>query len=268
MLIRFGYDFTLSCNQDTPLIGLLSPRPERKGDLVRMGAVETWPQVTVTRYRDSFDNDCLRMVAPAGTFRLRQDGTIRDDGALDLLQPDAAPSAVADLPSDILCFLLASRYVETDLLSQIAWDLFGQLPEGWARVQGVCDFVHTHITFGYANARNTRTAFEGYQERRGVCRDYAHLALAFCRALNIPARYVNGYLGDIGVPETGPMDFAAWIEVWLGGRWITFDPRNNTRRIGRIKVAHGRDAADVPLIHSFGTHQLAEFKVWCDEVPE
>jgi transglutaminase-like putative cysteine protease len=161
---------------------------------------------------------------------------------------------------------MGSRYCETDRLSQIAWDIFGQVSPGWSRVQAICDFVNRHIVFGYTNASATRTAFEAYQERIGVCRDYAHLAIAFCRCMNIPARYVNGYLGDIGVPILDPMDFSAWIEVYLGGRWVTFDPRNNMPRIGRIVVARGRDAVDVPLINSFGPHVLRSFRVWAYDV--
>ncbi len=170
-----------------------------------------------------------------------------------------------DLPDDTLMFLLGSRYCETDRISQRAWDMFGTLTPGWGRVQAISDFVHGHITFDYMQARATRTAFEALEERIGVCRDFAHTMIALCRSLNIPARYVNGYLGDIGVPVAGPMDYAAWVEVYLGGRWATFDPRNNARRIGRIKVAHGRDAADVPLIHSFGPHVLTRFTVICEQ---
>jgi transglutaminase-like putative cysteine protease len=163
---------------------------------------------------------------------------------------------------------MGSRYCETDRLSQIAWDRFGAVAPGWGRVQTICDFVNGHITFGYANARSTRTAFDAYQERVGVCRDYAHLAITLCRCLNIPARYINGYLGDIGVPIVDPMDFSAWMEVYLGNRWFAFDPRNNAPRIGRIVVARGRDAADIPLINSFGPHVLTAFRVWAYEVPE
>jgi transglutaminase-like putative cysteine protease len=181
---------------------------------------------------------------------------------------DAEEVPVPDLPNECLVFLLGSRYCETDLLSQAAWDRFGLVPPGWSRVQAICDFVNQHITFDYQKARATRTAFQVFEERIGVCRDFAHLAVALCRCMNIPARYVNGHLGDIGVPVVDPMDFSAWIEVYLGGRWITFDPRNNIPRIGRIVVARGRDAADVPMIMSFGPHHLASFKVWTYEVGE
>ena len=263
MLIRFGYDVTVTCAADTPLVCLLSVREERHPDLQRQGDVQTFPAVPMRRYHDHFGNVCLRMVAPAGIFRLRQDCAIRDAGLLDAHFPDLPETPIATLPDDTLIYLLGSRYCETDTLSQTAWNMFGNLPHGWARVQGICDFVHGHIRFGYMDARVTRTAADAFHERIGVCRDFAHLAIALCRCMNIPARYVNGYIGDIGVPVVDPMDYAAWIEVFLGGRWVTFDPRNNRPRIGRIKVAHGRDAADVPLIHSFGPHVLNVFDVWC-----
>jgi transglutaminase-like putative cysteine protease len=175
---------------------------------------------------------------------------------------------VEQLPADTLQYLLGSRYCETDRLSDEAWRLFGAGPTGWARAQAVCDFVHRHVRFGYEHSRPTRTAAETYVEGVGVCRDYAHLAVAFLRALNIPTRYCTGYISDIGeTPPFGPMDFAAWIEVYLGGRWHVFDPRNNKRRIGRILIAQGRDAADVPLTHTFGPNVLTGFRVWTDEVP-
>jgi transglutaminase-like putative cysteine protease len=263
MLIRFGYDVTLSCVQDTPLICLLSLRDERLADLHRQSPVETFPRVPVSSYHDLFGNTCMRMLAPAGSFRIRHDCVIRDTGLADPQDLSAAEVPIHQLPDDTLIYLLGSRYCETDHLSQTAWNLFGNTPPGWARVQAICDFVHRHIRFNYQNARVTRTAADAFAEQTGVCRDFAHLAIAFCRCMNIPARYVNGYIGDIGVPVVDPMDYAAWIEVYLGGRWITFDPRNNRPRIGRTKVAYGRDAADVPLIHSFGPHGLTNFTVWC-----
>ena len=194
------------------------------------------------------------------------DGTIEDSGESDPEITEAQEVPVRDIPDPWLVYLLGSRYCETDRLSQIAWDLFGHMQPGWARVQAVCDYVHDRVRFDYQKAKSTRTAFETYEERVGVCRDYAHLAIAFCRCLNIPARYVNGFLGDIGVSIMAPDDFSAWMEVYLGGQWVTFDPRNNTPRIGRIVVARGRDAADVPLINSFGPHTLKSFRVWTYEV--
>jgi transglutaminase-like putative cysteine protease len=266
MLIRYGYDITIQCPQDTPMICMMSVRDERRDDLRLQGPIETWPPVPTTSYRDQFGNTCRRVLAPAGQFRLRSDCTIASSDQPDEVKHWLTETPIADLPDEVLIYLLGSRYCETDKLSQFAWDMFGQTTPGHARVQAICDYVHGHIRFNYMNARVTRTAYEGWQEQTGVCRDFAHLAITLCRCMNIPTRYVNGYLGDIGVPVTGPMDFAAWMECYLDGGWHTFDPRNNKPRIGRIVVAHGRDAADVPLIHSFGSHVLQQFTVWTDQV--
>ncbi|MCW6510074.1 transglutaminase-like domain-containing protein [Lichenifustis flavocetrariae] len=268
MLIRYGYEITITCNQPTAVVTLMSVQADRLADLVAPESATTTPSIPVTTYHDSYGNLCRRFVAPAGDLVLRGDATIRDSGEPDPLNPDAAEVPVAALPNEALLFLLGSRYCETDRLSQTAWDLFGNVAPGWTRVQAICDFVHRHITFDYLQARATRSAYEAYQEGIGVCRDFAHLAVAFCRCMNIPARYVNGHLGDIGVPVVDPMDFSAWIEVYLGDRWYTFDPRNNARRIGRIVVARGRDAADIPMIVSFGPHWLTKFFVWTYEVIE
>ncbi|MBI1172944.1 transglutaminase family protein [bacterium] len=267
MLIRFGYDITVSCPQDTPMITMMSARDERLDDLRMQGPILTMPPVRTSAYRDLFGNTCRRFVAPAGEFRLSSTCTIESDGLPDQAKPWLRETPVADLPDEVLMYLLGSRYCETDKLSQLAWDMFGKVQPGYTRVQAICDYVHNHIRFDYMNARVTRTAYEGWQERTGVCRDFAHLAITLCRCMNIPTRYVNGYLGDIGVPVNGPMDFAAWMEVYLDGAWHTFDARNNRPRIGRIVVAYGRDAADVPLIHSFGPHVLQKFLVVTDEVP-
>jgi transglutaminase-like putative cysteine protease len=268
MLIRYGYDITVNCPQPTPMVCLLEIRDEREADVRSPEQVVTNPTVPTTTYSDLFGNTCRRFVAPAGDFSIWGDGTVEDSGLVDPSDWSAVETPIADLPDDCLVYLLGSRYCETDRLSQIAWDMFGQVNPGWSRVQAICDFVNQHITFGYQQARSTRTAYEAYQERVGVCRDYAHLAIALIRCMNIPARYVNGYLGDIGVPILDPMDFSAWIEVHIGGRWMTFDPRNNIPRIGRIVVSRGRDAADVPLIHSFGPHILKSFRVWTYDVTD
>jgi transglutaminase-like putative cysteine protease len=253
----------------TPMIVMLNVHYSRVGDLEHPDHLRTDPPVRIESYRDSFGNWCCRLVAPPGRFALGTDGVIRDGGAPDPVVPDAIEHAVEDLPSEALLFLLPSRYCETDRMMDEAWRIFGHLPRGWSRVQAICDFVHGHIDFGYAHSRPTRTAVEAYAERRGVCRDYAHLAVTFCRCLNIPARYCTGYVSDIGLPPPyEPMDFAAWMEVWIGGRWHAFDPRNNAPRIGRILIARGRDAADVPLTHTFGPNALAGFRVWTDEVPD
>jgi transglutaminase-like putative cysteine protease len=259
---------TFVCPKPTPMICQLDVHPSLVVAIRREDPFTGNPAVTSKLYSDLFGNRCRRFVAPTGRFTITTGGVIEDTGLPDPIAPDAAEIAVADLPDETLLYLVGSRYCETDRLSQIAWDLFGALPPGWSRVQAICDYVHNHITFGYRHARSTRTALEAWQERIGVCRDFAHLAIAFCRCLNIPARYVNGYLGDIGVPpDPDPMDFSAWMEVWLGGRWHTFDPRNNRPRIGRILIARGRDAADIPLVNSFGPHVLESFRVWTEEQP-
>lgn len=267
MLIRVGFDMRYDCPQPLPMILTLNVHYSRASDLVQPDHLLTEPAVPVTAYRDGFGNWCNRIVAPVGGVRLYADALLRDRGEPDPVGLDAIQHAVEDLPEETLLFLLGSRYCETDVLSQAAWNLFGQTPLGWPRVQAVCDFVHRHIRFGYEFARPTKTAAEAFNEGAGVCRDYAHLAIAFCRALNIPARYCTGYLGDIGVPpDPAPMDFAGWFEAYLGGRWWTFDPRHNQRRAGRVLIARGRDAADVPLSHTFGPNLLTHFQVRAEEV--
>ena len=267
MRIRVGCEMTYELGQATPMIAILNVHSSRVSDLERPDYLITTPSVPVEGYRDSFGNWCNRLVAPPGRFTLRTDGIVQDDGAADPIDPNVLQHPVEDLPAETLQFLLGSRYCETDTLSDEAWRLLRPTPLGWPRVQAVCDFVHQHVTFGYEHARATRTAAEAYAEGRGVCRDYTHLAIAFCRCLNIPARYCTGYISDIGVPlPHGPMDFAAWMEVYLGGCWWTFDPRNNSPRTGRILIAQGRDAADVPLTHTFGPTELVGFRVWTDEI--
>lgn len=267
MRIRLGCELSYDMPKPTPMIVMLTVHYSRVPQLEHPDHLITVPPVPIESYRDSFGNWCCRLIAPEGRFTLGTDTVIRDGGAPDPMAPDAIQHAVEDLPAETLQFLLGSRYCETDCLSEEAWRLFGATPLGWARVQAICDFVHNHVTFGYEHSRATRTAAETYAEQRGVCRDYTHLAIAFCRCMNIPARYCTGYISDIGEPPPyAEMDFAAWMEVYLGGRWWVFDPRNNARRIGRILIAQGRDAADVPLTHTFGANALVGFKVWTDEV--
>ncbi len=269
MKIRIGYEIIYDCPQPTPMILTLSVHYSRVSDIIVPDHLITDPPVPLTAYRDSFGNWCTRIFAPQGVLRLSADGLIKDTGQPDVVVPHARQTPVEELPDETLLFLLGSRYCETDRLSESAWQLFGQTPPGWARVQAICDYVHRHITFGYEHARPTKTAWEAFQERSGVCRDYTHLAVAFCRAMNIPARYCTGYLGDIGVPPPyGPMDFAAWLEAYLDGHWYTFDPRNGIPRIGRVLIARGRDAADVPITNTFGPNILKSFTVRTDEVSE
>lgn len=265
--IRVGFEMVFDCPAPTPMILSLNIHHSHAAQLVQPDILVTQPAVPVTPYRDLFGNWCSRIVAPAGRFVVSTDALVNDAGLPDAYAPWAMQVPVENLPESTLVYLLGSRYCETDQLSDIAWTLFGNGPTGWARVQAICDFVHQHIEFGYHHARRTRTAWEAYKESQGVCRDYAHLAITFCRCMNIPARYCTGYLGDIRIPTIpGPMDFAGWFEAYLGDRWYTFDARNNTPRIGRVLIARGRDACDVALASTFGVNTLTNFKVWADEV--
>lgn len=269
MKIRLGYELVYDCPKPTPMILNLSVHYSRISDIIVPDHMVINPPVPVTAYRDSFGNWCSRIVAPQGKITLSANGLIRDPGQPDAFAPQAKQIPVEMLPNETLLFLLGSRYCETDRLSEIAWQLFDTSPFGWARVQAICDFVHHHIKFGYEYARSTKTAWETFHEKTGVCRDYAHLAVAFCRCMNIPARYCTGYLSDVGVPPPySPMDFAGWFEAYLDGHWHTFDPRNNVPRIGRILIARGRDASDVAISSSFGPTTLSSFKVITEEVPE
>ena len=268
MRIRTGYEIAYECAQPTPMLLMLSLHPSRAGDQVEPREIAFDPPIRARDYRDGFGNVCTRILAPAGRIVISTETVVEDPGTPDPVVPDARQHAVEDLPDEAMVYLLGSRYCDTDRLSDTAWSLFGGAPKGWGRVQAICDYVHGHITFGYQHARSTRTAWDAYQERRGVCRDFAHLAVAFCRCMNIPARYCTGYLGDIGLPPVeDPMDFSAWFEAYLGGRWYTFDARHNVPRIGRVVMARGRDAVDVALTTSFGPTRLIHFEVRTDEVP-
>jgi transglutaminase-like putative cysteine protease len=269
MFIRAGYEISIQCPAETPLMALLSIHPSRVKDLRTPAIITSSAPHPLHASIDEFGNVRTRTVAPAGISTLFTDFVIEDSGLPDEIAPTAAEIPVSNLPDEALMYLMGSRYCETDRLSDLAWALFGNTPRGWPRVQAIVDYVHNHLTFGYQFARGTRTAFEGHQERVGVCRDFAHLAVTLCRCMNIPARYATGYLGDICVPKVdAPMDFSAWFEVYLGGRWYTFDARHNVPRVGRIVMARGRDAADVAITTSFGASRLVGFKVFTDEVRE
>jgi transglutaminase-like putative cysteine protease len=269
MKIRCGFDIAFELPQPAPMILMLSVHPGRLPDLLSPQNFIFSPDVAHREYRDSFGNICMRVLAPAGRFGVRTDFLIRDSGQPDEYAPAAAQHPVEALPDDVLVYLLGSRYCDTEHLIDTAWKEFGSVPKGWPLVQAIVDYVHQRIAFGYENACATRTAFGGYTERVGVCRDFAHLAITLCRCMNIPARYCTGYLGDIGVPkDPAPMDFSAWFEVYLGGRWYAFDARHNRPRIGRIVMARGRDATDVALTTVFGPNQLVKFEVVTDEVLE
>ena len=269
MRFHVGFEMAYEIAQPTPMVLMLSIHYSRASDLVRQDALVTAPAVPTTAYRDVFGNWCTRLIAPAGRFVLSTDTVVNDTGLADIVAKEANETLVQDLPESTLLYLLGSRYCDTDQLSDIAWQRFGSEPRGWARVQAICDFVHHHIRFDYQRASRTRTALQAYGGRQGVCRDYAHLAIALCRCMNIPARYCTGYLGDAGMPPPhAPGDFAAWFEAFLDNQWYTFDARNNVPRIGRILIARGRDACDVPLSLAFGPNTLTGFKVWTDEARE
>lgn len=269
MLIRAGYDIQLGATVPVPLMAMLSIHPSRHKNLVTPQRIVTDREVPLYDYLDQFGNVCTRLTVPEGGLTLSCDFTIQDDGVADPVAADAEQHPIEELPDEVLIYLLGSRYCETDRLGDVAWSLFGKTEPGWARVQAIVEFTHNRIEFGYHYARSTKTAWDAHQEQQGVCRDFAHLAIALCRCMNIPARYCTGYLGDIGVPPVdAPMDFSAWFEVWLGGAWHTFDARHNTPRIGRILMATGRDATDAALTTSFGPCQLLRFDVHTDEVDE
>jgi len=269
MKIRAGYLVSYDCLQPTPMILQLSVHPSRISDLISWDRMALDPLIPVNTYHDTFGNFCHVIRAPKGRVTMTTDFLIRDSGEPDVVDPSARQRELEELPVDVLVYLIGSRYCETDRLANVAWSLFGKKRKGWPLLQAICDYVHHHIKFGYEYASPTKTAFDAYKEKRGVCRDYAHLAIALCRCLNIPARYCTGYLGDIGVPsDPAPMDFSAWFEVYLGDRWYTFDARHNTPRIGRILMARGRDATDVAMVTSFGPCTLVDFKVVTDEVRE
>ena len=266
MLIRLGYDIQFEIPVPVAMVAMLNVHASRTGDLLEPDQLRIEPAAPVDTYHDSFGNFCSRFVAPAGELRLYNSTLIQDSGGTDPVSPGARQVPVQDLPANVLQFLLASRYCEVDRLLNTAGALFTMTEPGWPRVQAICDWVHANITFGYPFASSTKTAQDVYVDRRGVCRDFQHLAITFCRCMNIPARYATGYLGDIGVPLTPPMDFSAWFEAYLEDRWWTFDARNNRPRIGRVLMATGRDAADVAITTSFGNALLKGFTVVTDEV--
>ena len=267
MLIKIGYDIEFELSQPTAMLLMLFVHPSRREHLQKPDQILTFPDIPVQTFYDSFGILCGRVAAPAGRVRFYSSTVVEDSGLPDPVVMNAEQHHVADLPIDVLPFLLASRYCEVDRFGQIAWDLFGTTKLGWSRVQAVMSWVHNHITFGYQHARPTKTAWDGYTERQGVCRDFTHLSITLLRALGIPARYATGYLGDIGIPiSPEPMDFSAWIEVYLSGRWWTFDARHNKPRIGRILMARGRDATDVALTTSFGIANLLKFDIVSDEL--
>ena len=267
MFIKCGHEVVFNLRAPTPMLLQLYIHPSRIPNLNKPEQLQIEPYIPVMEYIDTFGNRCGRIVAPAGPLKLSTSNVVYDTGEKDLLHPFARQHTVGELPLDVLPFLLASRYCEVDRFSDIAFQLFGQTQPGWGRVQAICDWVHTNVKFGYSFARPTKTAWDTYTERTGVCRDFQHLAITFCRAMNIPARYATGYLGDIGiVPLPPPMDFSAWFEVYLDNMWYTMDARFNTPRIGRVLMGRGRDAVDCALTTSFGFADLVSFNVVAEEM--
>ena len=269
MLIRYGFNIEVTLDFPTEIITLLDVHPDRRPQIERETDLRTSQSIQSEIFIDALGNRSRKIAAQPGRLVLALDGVVRDSGVPDVQAHDAECCAIADLPPEALPFLMPSRYCETELLSDFSWTNFGAIIGGWAKVEAVCNFVHNHLKFSYPDARPTRTAVEAFKERSGVCRDFTHLAITLCRALNIPARYCNGYLGDIGIPpDPAPMDFNAWFEVYLQGRWYTFDARHNMARIGRILISRGRDAADTAMITTFGPHKLERFEVTTEEFVE
>ena len=268
MLIRFGFEIDIDCTAPVPMLLALSTHRDVSGRFVGEDYVRVPPECMGKTYDDRFGNRITRIVAPAGATRLWSDCVIDFDACPDPQTPSARQHPIEELPDGVLTHLLASRYCDSDNLTTQAWSLFENTAEGWPRVQAITQFVHQHVTFGYQFGRANKTASEVFREKTGVCRDFAHLAISLCRAMNIPARYASGYLGDIGVPYSGAGDFCAWFEVYLGGHWHTFDARYNTPRAGRILMVRGSDAADVAMITSFGDYRLTHFRVWTDKLED
>jgi transglutaminase-like putative cysteine protease len=266
MRIRVGCEFVWETTAPVPMLMLVRPR----ADADHLTVYEsTWsePDLPIHEYIDLHGNNCWRFLAPTGTSAIRYDAVVEIPSTPDPVVPDAALHAVEDLPDDALVFTLPSRYVESDKLLDVAWELFGDTAPTWERIQAVCDWVHTHIEFKNGSSTPATTAWDIYQQRAGVCRDFALLAVALCRALNIPARYTFGYLPDIAIePPDVPMDFHTWFEAYVGGRWYTFDARHNTPRVGRVVIGRGRDAVDCALSTAYGSAHLAKFTVWSDEI--
>ncbi len=267
MLVRVGYDIIFNLPNPASMILMLYTHPSRAADMIKRETLQVEPNIPVNEFIDGFGNRCARIAAPAGRLRLYNDAVVWDNGEPEPAFPDAAQHSIAELPPEVLRYLFASRYCEVDRLNDIAWNLFGATTPGWSRVEAICSWVHSHLRFDYKLARPTRTAYDAYVEKVGVCRDFTHLAITLCRCMNIPARYTTGYLGDICVPAAPfPMDFSASMEVYLGGRWHTFDPRHNERRVARILMATGCDAGDVALTTTFGPSRLDQFNIWTEEI--
>ncbi|MBA2392950.1 MAG: transglutaminase family protein [Ktedonobacteraceae bacterium] len=266
MHIRVGCEFRYEATWPTPTVMLVEPLRDAAHQILRQ-EWQTAPDLSMQGYYDVYGNLCQRLVIPTGGSVLRYDATVAVADTYDDVALNAQQMPVELLPDDVLLYTLPSRFCLSDVLSDTAWQLFGMTPPGWARVQAICDWVHNNIRFQYGSSTPLTTSVDIYEQRVGVCRDFTHLAVTFCRALNIPTRYVFGYLPDINVPPPAdPMDFCAWMEVYLDGRWWTFDPRNNEARVGRVLIGRGRDALDVAMVTTYGGPRLAQMIVWADQV--
>jgi transglutaminase-like putative cysteine protease len=264
--VRVGCEFSFDVPASVAAVFQVEPQTESRQTCVQE-SLSFVPGGDHTSYQDTFGNRCSRMLVAPGPFSFRYDATFEVPRVADNTDPEAREVPVDQVPSEVLLYLMPSRFCLSDVLADEAWDRFGGVAPGWRRVQHIVDMVNGHLAFGYGTSSPTYTAFDAFTAGKGVCRDFAHLAISFCRALNIPARYVFGYLPDIDVPpDPAPMDFAAWMEVWLDGRWWTFDPRNNAHRVGRVVIGRGRDAVDVAMVTTYGGATLKGMTVWADEV--
>ncbi len=267
MQVKIGCEMVYQTAHDTPLVLLIRPRPQYHHKLIKETTRLT-PAVPLHDFVDSFGNHQWRLTAPSGELRIHYDALAEVLPDPDPVLMDLPGVLIQNVPDEALQFLLPSRHCPSDLVINDAWNLFGQTTPGWPRVQAVCDWLHTNIRYAKGSNSST-TGFDAYKAGQGVCRDFAHLGVMFCRALSIPARYVCGYLPDIGVePDPTPMDFHAYFEAFVGGEWHTFDARHNIPRTGRILIGQGRDAVDVALATSYGDAQLVNIRVWADEVIE
>jgi transglutaminase-like putative cysteine protease len=263
--VLVGCEFVYVATVDTPTVFQVEPR-DAAPITVEERAWTSDPPLRVRGYTDMYGNPCARLILPAGRCTLRYDASVLVPDATEDADDRAPELPPEELPDDVLVYTLPSRYCLPDMLGDEAWSRFGGLPTGYTRVQAICDYVNSHLTFQYGSSGPQSTAVDVNRSGYGVCRDFTHLAISFCRALNIPARYVFGYLPDMDVPpDPAPMDFAAWMEVWLGERWWTFDPRNNRRRKGRILIGQGRDASDVAMATTFGGPLLESMTVRAEE---
>ncbi|MFV9504658.1 MAG: transglutaminase-like domain-containing protein [Oscillochloridaceae bacterium umkhey_bin13] len=267
MHVQIGFELVLESGAPTPTVAITQACSTESQRILRPQLSLT-PDVPLRIYNDSFGNIVWRWTAPQGMQRIYYDAIAEVSPSDDLVLPDLPGTPVDQLPDETLIYTLPSRYCPSDLVLNDAWQLFGAVPDGWRRVQAICDWAYHSISYIAGSSTGATSGYDVYQSRRGVCRDFAHLGVMFCRALSIPARYVCGYLPDINVPvNPEPMDFHAWFEAYLGGAWHTFDARHNRPRTGRVVIARGRDAVDTAILTSYGASALTGMTVWANERP-